>query len=166
MLIEDTAFTAIDRDHAEWSISSEVARPRPHCLFPRPRQFFSAIAMVARPQCPIPLIKSRHSLHSFKGAPRRPRRARVQLVTQRRAIERVGGERVRVQRSRVKDVPLTFGPSADQHVIVEVWFTMTVHSMGERDNAFPASRLLTVVTVTSIAHDERSVFEIVHRCSH
>jgi hypothetical protein len=48
-------------------------------------------------------------------------------------------------------------------VVVQVRLTVTVHSMSERNNALPPSRLLAIVAVAPISHHERSVFEIVNR---
>jgi hypothetical protein len=51
-------------------------------------------------------------------------------------------------------------------VIVQVWLAVSIHAMGEGNNAFPPCLVLAIVTVSPIAHDERSILQIVHRRAH
>src|SRR5271168_4034058 len=96
--------------------------------------------MVSGLQRAVPLVESDDVLHTFKGAPGRPRRALGQLVTQRGSIEGVGGQRVRVERSSVEHITLPLWPGTHQHVIVKVRFAVTVESVSEADDVFPSGR--------------------------
>jgi hypothetical protein len=104
VLVQYVALTAGYGYDTERFKAGEVARPGAHRLVASPRELLASVAVVSRPQRPVPFVESDDSLNTFKGTPRRPRRTRRQFMTQRCTIERVGGTGVSEEGTRVENV--------------------------------------------------------------
>ena len=144
-------------EHPERHEALRVAFPRGDGGGSVPRELLAAIAVVPRPERAVPLVETDHSLHTFEGTPRRPRRALGEFVAQRRAIERIGGRGVRVEGARIEHGALPFGSGTDEDVIVEMGFAVAVQAVSETDHAAPSCRRLIVTPATTVAHHERSI---------
>ena len=117
--------------------------------------------MVSSPQRAIALVDTQHVFDAVKGSPRRPRGALGQFMAQRRAIERVGRGRVGKQRAAVEHTARTLGSRAYQDVVVQVGFTVAIKTVREAHDSLPAGRHFAVITVSSVTHHDRALFEVV-----
>jgi len=153
-------------DHAESIESRAVLAPPVQRVTTPPLQLLTPIEMMAAPESSIALVETDDVLHSFEGTPRRPRCSLAEFVTQRRSIESVGGHEVREEATAIEHRARSFGQRTDQHVIVQMRFTVSIHAVRESHDARPSSRVVAVLAATPVAHDQRVLLEIVKSRGH
>ena len=108
-------------------------------------QLLAALGVVPAPERPVPLVESDDVLDALERSPRTSTACAREFVPQRRSIERVGGTSVRVQ-SRARPARYaSLGPRADEHVVVQMRFTVTIDAVGESRQPAPVRRRVAVL---------------------
>jgi hypothetical protein len=133
--------------------SSLVVAPFLLRLASTPVKFLAATFVMTSPQCSVALVETNDVLDSFKRSPSNPRRALVQLVTQRAPVQGVGRRGVRVERASIKDSDLALRAGADQNVIVQVGLAVSIKSVRETHYPLPLGGDVLIVAPRSVAHE-------------
>ena len=121
---------------------------------------------MSSPQRPVALVQTDHLLNSLKRTPRRPTRTLCQFIAKRRAIQGVGGCDVSEECATIEHAARFMRTSADQHVIMEMWFCVPIDAVREAHDLAPTTPLVTIHPTSAIAHDQRTFLEVRHRRAH
>ena len=111
-------------------------------LLTRPVSLFGSPRSLPGPYSPGPFVYPLDHFNATKVSPRFSNTTFRQATPHFRPIERIGGFRVRLERTTVEHSPTMLGQSRNEHVIVEMGFTLSIHPVSESNHRPPASALI------------------------